>query len=59
MYCEETHDWAEEAQFKWNIQASYLADDYAEDFDTLSAQWPRTRSPDSLIDAMQTGDRLR
>lgn len=31
MYCEETYDWAEEAQFKWNIQVSYLADDYAED----------------------------
>ncbi|HEX3437781.1 MAG TPA: TIM-barrel domain-containing protein [Pseudacidobacterium sp.] len=29
-----------------------------EAYDTLNAQWPFTRSPDSLIDAWQTGDRL-
>lgn len=27
-------------------------------YDTLNSAWPRLWSPDSLIDAMQTGDRL-
>jgi alpha-glucosidase (family GH31 glycosyl hydrolase) len=29
-----------------------------EAYDTMNAQWPFTRSPDPLIDAWQTGDRL-
>ena len=27
-FCEETNDWPEESQFKWNIEVGYLLDDY-------------------------------